>query len=227
MTTLGVLTIGQAPRPDSLIREIRDVLGPGFRVVERGALDGLEAAGVADLAPGPGEGVLVTLLADGTPVTVAKERILGRLQAQLDRLEEEDGAGATLLLCTGAFPPFVHRRPLVLPQAALFGAVAGLAGGARVASLVPLERQMDQARKEWAGLGVADPFLAAADPYGPGPHAAVREGAWRARQAGCGVLFLDCFGYDLAMRATAREAFGGPVLLARSLAARLAAEVAG
>jgi hypothetical protein len=36
---------------------------------------------------------------------------------------------------------------------------------------------------------------------------------------------MDCFGYDLAMKAAARRAFGGPVVLARTLAARLIAEL--
>lgn len=225
MLALGLLTIGQAPRPDGLAREIREVLGSEFRVIERGALDGVSRADVAALLPGDDDYALVTLLADGTPVTIAKERILEHLQTQLDRLEVEDGVGATLLMCTGAFPPFRHRRPLVQPQAALYGVVIGLAAGSRIGSLAPLERQSEQAQAKWAGMGVTDVVLEAADPYGPDPHGAVRLAARRIGDAGASVLFMDCFGYDLAMRASARAVFGGPVVLARSLAARLVAEV--
>jgi protein AroM len=51
--------------------------------------------------------------------------------------------------------------------------------------------------------------------------------ARRAAELGGKLLFLDCFGFSIHMAGIAREEFGGPVVLARSLAARLLAEVAG
>lgn len=221
---LGVLTIGQAPRPDGLARDVAAVLGPGLTVVERGALDGLSRDEIAALRPGPGDYHLVTMLADGASVELRKPAILERLQAQIAGLERAGVAG-TLLLCTGAFPPFRHRRPLLLPQAALYGAAVGVAGDGRVGALVPLAAQLPQARDKWRALGVADPALAVANPYHPDAPRLVGVAAAAAREAGAATLFMDCFGYDLAMRDAARAAFGGPVLLARSLAARLMAEL--
>jgi protein AroM len=226
MTTVGVLTIGQAPRFDALGAEVAAVLGAGFRVVERGALDGLTASQVEALSPGPEHALLVTLLSDGRAVTVAKERILELLQRQLQRLEEEDEASATLLLCSGPFPAFQHCRPLVQPQAALYGAVLAMAGGGRVAAMLPEPEQFEWSRREWGRVGVADPVLVAAEPYHAEARTAVGAAAGAAREAGAAVLYLDCFGYDAGMRESARAAFGGPVVLARSMAARLLAEVA-
>jgi protein AroM len=226
MTVLGVLTIGQAPRPDGLTRDVRTVLGPNFDVVERGALDGLGRDDVERLAPGPTDDVLVTLLSDGTPVRISKKPILDRLQSQIDRLENEDRVAATLVMCTGKFPAFRHRQPLVLPQRALYGAVIGLAGGGRVGSLAPVPAQLESARGKWAASGIDDAVVLPADPYSSNPNPEIRAAAQEAREAGARILFMDCFGYDLAMRAAAQEAFGGPVVLARSLAARLAAEIA-
>ncbi len=221
---LGVLTIGQAPRPDGLAREVAAVLGGGFAVVERGALDDLGPGDLARLAPRPGRDLLVTRLRDGGPVRVAEEAILERLQRQIGRLEDEDGVEATLLLCTGTFPAFRHRRPLLQPQAALHGAALGIAGPDRLGAVIPLAEQRPQMARAWRERG-AEVVLVEADPYGPEPEAAVERAAAEARARGARVLLMDCFGYDLAMRRAAARAFAGPVLLARSLAARLLLEM--
>lgn len=220
----GVVTIGQSPRADDLSAEVAEVAG--FEVVERGALDDLTREQVAALGPRPGGELLVSQLADGTPVRLDRDAITERLQVAIADLEQE-GVAATLLLCTGEFPPFAHSRPLLVPSAALRGAVLGIAGGGRVASLIPLPDQADQARCWWGRQGARDPILVAADPYGPDSEAEVERQARRAAQLGGGVLFLDCFGYTRRMGRLARDAFGGPVVLARSLAARLLAELAG
>lgn len=222
---VGLLTIGQAPRADRLGVEVQETLGPGFQVIERGALDGLTRAQVAELAPAPGDYTLVTVLADGTPVRLGKTHLLDLLQAQIDRLEHEDGCEGTLLMCTGAFPSFRHGRPLLQPQEALYQSVIGLARGARVGALAPLPEQVEQTRRKWREHGAGEALVAAADPYGPDPEAAVASAAAWLRREGAGVLFMDCFGYDSRMKRAARAAFEGPVVLARSLAARLLAEV--
>jgi protein AroM len=226
MTALGILTIGQAPRPDRLAHDVAAAAGTDVRAVERGALDGLDAAAVRALAPREQDDVLVTMLRDGTSVQVGKAAILDRLQDRIERLEGEDAVDATLLLCTGNFPPFRHRRPLLRPQAGLYGATRALAGTGRVASMIPVPTQRGQVRRDWRALGVEDPLLVCADPYGPDPETAVAGAASEARDAGAAALLLDCFGYSPAMRRSARDAFGAEVLLARTLAARIAVELA-
>ena len=223
--TIAVLTIGQSPRPDRLSEEIQTVVGPGLRVLERGALDALSPTEIADLAPGANDYQLITLLRDGVTARLSKKRILHRLQEQIIDLEDREGVAATLLMCTGEFPAFTHRMPLVLPQAALYGVVIGLAAGERIASLTPLESQLDQARQKWHEMGVTDVGIFAANPYLDVPLATVAAASARARAAGARILFMDCFGFDLAMKRAAQCAFGGPVILARSLAARLLAEI--
>lgn len=222
--TLGLLTIGQAPRPDGLAHDVRAV-AEGVRVIEKGALDGLTAREVAPMTPSADEYRLVTLLSDRTPVQVAKRHVVPRLQAQIEALEAE-GAQVTLLMCTGAFPAFRHSVPLIAPQESLYSLVKGLGQGGRVGSLTPLSSQVGQAKAKWRDHGVDDAFVADADPYGPDPHGAVSAAAAAARAAGATVLFMDCFGYDMLMRDAARRSFGGPVVLARSMAARLAVAVA-
>ncbi|MGH7920867.1 MAG: AroM family protein [Candidatus Dormibacteraceae bacterium] len=197
-----------------------------MELVERGALDGLTTEEVTALGPRPGGEVLVSQRADGTPVRLDRDAILERLQNQIEALEAA-GISATLLLCTGSFPPFTHRRPLLCPSEALRGAVLGIAGPERLASMVPLEEQFEQGERWWLDQGACDLTQVAADPYAAGAEDAVEEAARRAAGDGASVLFLDCFGYSGAMRERARQGFGGTVVAARSLAARLLAEMAG
>lgn len=220
---LGLLTIGEAPRKDGLASDVRQAIGD-VEVLERGALDGLDYEEIDRMRPEDGDYRLITLLRDGRSVQVAKRHLLPRLQAQIDALEDE-GVNVTLLMCTGEFPEFRHQRPLLAPQAALYAVVTALASGGRIASLTPLETQVEQARRKWASLDVPDAFVIDADPYGEDPLSAIEASAGKAAEAGASVLFMDCFGYDQRMKKVAQAAFPGHVVLARSLAARLAAEV--
>jgi len=224
--TIGILTIGQSPRADRLGDDVRAVLGPNMTVVERGALDGMTDEEIAAIAPASAsEYRLITLLRSGRSVEIGKPAILERLQRQIHELEEIDGVDATLLMCTGAFPPFEHRRPLLLPQEALYGAVCGVAASGRIGALIPLEAQREQAMRKWHEYGADDVRLYPANPYGADPASEIEAAGTSARTEGVTVLFMDCFGYDAAMKAMARRGFGGPVILARTLAARLIAEL--
>lgn len=224
--TIGVLTIGQSPRGDGLGDDIRAVLGSTTRVIERGALDGLSDDEIAQIAPqAADEYRLITLLRSGRSVEIGKPPILKRLQEQIQELEEHQGADAILVICTGSFPAFKHTKPLLLPQEALYGVVTGLAGGGRIGALIPLDSQREQALRKWRERGVTGVQVYVASPYDGDILGAIEAAGEAARDAGVDVLFMDCFGYDLTMKAVARRAFGGPVVLPRTLAARLIAEL--
>lgn len=224
--TIGVLTIGQSPRADGLGEDIRAVVGPQTKVIERGALDGMSYEEVLAIEPkDPSEYRLITLLRSGHSVEIGKTPILQRLQDQIRDLERTEHVDATLLMCTGAFPAFSHDRPLLLPQEALYGAVSGLAGDGRIGALIPLESQREQSLRKWHERGIVDAQVFPASPYGENATGAIERASNAAREAGVAVLFMDCFGYDLAMKAVARRSFGGPVVLARTLAARLVVEL--
>ncbi len=224
--TIGVLTIGQSPRADRLGDDMRTALGPGSEVIERGALDGMSDEEIVQISPkDPSEYHLITLLRDGRSVQIGKSAILHRLQEQIWDLERNGAVDATLLMCTGVFPPFEHDKPLLLPQEALYGAVTGMVGDGKIGALIPLASQRKQSLRKWHERGVLEAEVFPASPYSEDPIAAIEDASDAARNAGVTVLFMDCFGYDLAMKAAARRSFGGPVVLARTLAARLIAEL--
>jgi protein AroM len=230
---LGIVTIGQAPRLD-VVPEMAELIGSGVEIVERGALDGLGAEGVAALAPGARDEVLVTRLADGAAVFVGKRQVTPRVQAQIRALEAE-GVTLTVLLCTGAFEGLAPRRPLLEPDKVLLGVLRGVRVRGRLGVLTPSTRHVPQTEARWRSYGF-DPVVVAVSPYGrgggAGGDAAEGAGALEAAAAAfrggdAGLVLLDCMGFQRPARQRLRAALDVPVLVANLLVARVAAELLG
>src|SRR5207244_4076304 len=117
-TRIGMVTVGQAPRAD-IVPDMAALL-PDVDILEAGALDGLDRAAIARLAPEGDDEILVTRLADASSVFVGKSHVLPRVKARIAALEDQ-GVALTVLLCTGAFPRMAARRPLLEPQQVLLG----------------------------------------------------------------------------------------------------------
>ncbi|WIB26592.1 AroM family protein [Curtobacterium sp. MCSS17_015] len=227
MTRLGVVTIGQAPRTD-LTPELAGWL-PGVELVERGVLDDMDARTLGTMAPAADDHVLTTRLADGTPIEIGERQVQDRLPGVLAALEDE--VDAVLLACTGPFDALPHTKPLFVPDALIALGTAALAtaiggpGGARVGVVCPLPAQQDFTVAKFAPRLAGQRVLTApSSPY-TGTDSTLAD-AGRALQAGGAELIaLDCIGYSEAMRKVVVATTGLPVVLARSVAARLAAEV--
>jgi protein AroM len=216
---LALITIGQSPRTD--MAEMIQWLGSGVEIVEAGALDACTVEEIASMAPGPGDDPLVTRLRDGRAVTVGKRSIVDQVQ-RLITASEAAGADASLVVCTGDFPRFEHRRPLLLAGSLLRYGVMGIAAGSRVAVMCPVAEQVDLTLARWRHL-TPDLTVRAASPYGDPADvtaAAVEIGRW-----GPEFVVLDCMGYTSAMKAAVAQATGARVLLARSVVGRLTAEL--
>jgi protein AroM len=220
MKTVGMITIGQAPR-DDVVPEMEKLLGPDVRVVQAGALDGLSRSEIAALAPAGGQFPLVTRLLDGDSVVIAKEAIISRLQACLDRLAGE--ATAFAILCTGKFPRFRCARPVLEPERILFAATRAVLAEGPLGVVIPLEAQRPMAAAHWSQ---ADPgvVVAAASPYAG--TAGLVGAAETLRGAGVRLVTMDCMGFTQAMKGVVADVAGVPVLLPSSLIARFVAEVA-
>lgn len=219
---LGWVTIGQAPRAD-LIPDVEGALA-GMQFVEHGALDLLDAAGIARVAPEPGDVPLVSRLRNGGAVAMGHRAIVSLVNEAIERCER-DGAGAVLLLCTGHFDGIKSRVPVFFAELLSHGGVAAIVGEERVGVMMPLESQVAEASARWRALLGREVFGAAGDPYGDVDDTIVAAGQ---RLAGDGAqwIVLDCIGYTEAMRNAVAAATGVPVLLVRSIAVRLAVEAA-
>jgi len=218
---IGMVTVGQAPRAD-VVPDMAALL-PDVEIVEAGALDGLVAAAIAKLAPEGDDEILVTRLADGSAVFVGKSRVLPRVKAQIAALEDR-GVALTVLLCTGAFPRFTARRPLLEPQQVLLGVLRGLAHPGRLGVLTPSERHVAQTTARWRADGF-DAAVVPLSPYEEHDPAAITRAAGALRDARVGLVVMDCIGFRDVTRRDVAARLGVPVLVANLLVARLAAEL--
>ena len=97
--TLGVVVIGQAPRPE-IEAELRLVLGEALPIALVGALDGLSRAEIDRLTPRDSDDTLFTKLPDGDGVVISKAAVARHAQAHLDRFADQ-GIDVTMMCCTG------------------------------------------------------------------------------------------------------------------------------
>lgn len=223
MSTLALVTIGQAPRAD-LTPEIVDVL-PDCTIREYGALDDLDADQIAALAPRLGDGALTSRLRDGGSAVFSHDHSVPLLEQAVARAEA-DGADLSLIVCTGLFPRIRHERPLFvaerLAHEGVRGLLSGLPGG-RLGVVRPLHEQVAEAYDHWeSSIGLRPAAVSAASPY-TDDHAAIAAAAAEVA-AECDLVVLDCIGFDEGMRAAARDAVAGSgaaVVTVRSVAARL------
>ena len=217
---IGAITIGQSPRVD-VIPEIQEVLGESVEFIQGGALDGLSAAQVAELAPREGDYVLVTRMRDGRSVQVAEHHLLPRMQGQIDRVLAE-GAEVVALLCTGEFPPFTSSKLIVTPQPVLHHFVAGIVEGRRLGVVIPAPEQVAQAVERWQKVA-QEVRVEAGSPYGDISELERAVGALKGWEAE--MIVLDCMGFTTAMKARAAALSGVPVILPRTVLARTLAEL--
>lgn len=220
--TLGTVTIGQAPRSD-LIPEMQLIGGSDVNVIEAGALDGMTLEEVQKLYPERGDYVLITRMADGTQVKIAEKHILPRMQERIDHLVNQ-GAEVIALVCTGEFPPFKCSRLVVKPQTLLAGVTAAVVSGLRLAVFTPDIDQVAQAAERWATNTAASAVhVEPASPYKSAE--AITKAAEEVRTWSPDIVVMDCMGYTLGMKAKVAAVTGKPVILARSIAARVLAEL--
>jgi protein AroM len=209
---VAFVTIGQSPRSDVVPDILAETRTP-LAVTERGALDGLDDAAIADLAPRPGEERLVSRLRDGREVLLGKPAIDRRLHAILAELDA-GGFDLLVLLCTGQFTRFSLRTPFIEPQHTVDHFVQGLAYGAeRIGILLPNAAQIE----EFHGIPGMATKAAGASPYLADPEAGLRKAG--AELADTDMIVMHCIGYSEAMRQVVKQASGRPVLVSRRLVA--------
>ncbi|WP_431977955.1 AroM family protein [Propioniciclava coleopterorum] len=214
---MGVVTIGQAPRTDMVPEMARH--WSQIDVVERGALDGMTADEIAAVPRRDGDEVLTSRLVDGTAAVFGRDLVLPLLQQRITELEAS-GVDAVLLVCTGEFPPFEHSKPLFTASPLLTGGARGLTQGT-IGVICPLPEQQDDSVQKFAPADVA---TAVANPYG-GSRDDFEAAAAALAGQGAELIVLDCMGYNEEHRGWARAGAGTiPVVVARSLVARLVAE---
>ncbi|MDR7542998.1 MAG: AroM family protein [Armatimonadota bacterium] len=219
MNTIAMITVGQAPR-DDLVPHMAQVFSRKVTIWQAGVLDGLSREAMADLAPDLGEVGIVARLLDGSNVLLSHGKILPRVQALVDRAVAQ-GAGLIVILCGADWSALRSPTLIVNPGKVFPAVVSALASGWRLGVIKPSPGQIQQARRQFAERGI-QAVVTAASPYtGEQRLRDVRAAAEELRAAGVDLVWMTCVGMDEAMRAVVREVTGKPVILARTILARI------
>ena len=223
--TLGVVTIGQAPR-DDIAALFAEHAPPGTRVVLRGVLDGLGDAEIDALMPENGGDTLYTRLrgdrgGGSRDVRISKKAVIARSPAVLTRLRD-DGCDAIVYACTGEFPPMTGDENVLFPSRVLNGLATGLLPRGRLGLLIPLAEQAEKLSAKWArpGLEVVAEALA--------PSAGRDEATAAARRLaakGPDLVAMDCMSYTPTTKDWVKPGLGVPALLAITATGRVLREM--
>lgn len=211
--TVGLVTIGQSPRPD--IRTAYEaILGPAARIIEAGALDGLNADDLRRLDPRDDDIPLVTLF-DRQEVRIGKRGVTPLLQRAINGVVA-DGAAIAVVLCTGHFEGLQATVPLIEPDRVLDGFMRAIQPTGKLGVIMPDDGQAGMMRRKWHGY---DLTLATASPYQhPSTWDAAIARFASARVAG---IVLDCMGFGPDAKAWFGSRAGVPVLCAQTATAHL------
>lgn len=220
---IGAITVGQSPRVD-VMPDLESLLS-GIRVIQKGALDGMTREEMKKIEPEPGDYVLVSRLQDGSSVRMSEKFILPIIQEYIDTFNQQ-GVEGILMLCTGEFPSFASHIPLLYPQKLLKAVtMAVLKDQQTLGVLTPDPSQIQQARRRWLGYGASRVCVEAASPYVSEED--VVQAGLRLKEQGVSLIVMDCIGYTQHMKDLVHENTGLSVILGRTVAARIAAELFG
>lgn len=218
---LGVVSIGQTPRPD-----LADAFGAGAPRAEirvAGALDGISPDDLAALQELPRSGPrdleypLLVRLADGAHIEVPLARLAPRVVAAA-RMLAAGGAALVVVACAGAFPDVPCPVPVLLPGRIVPAVAGALSRTRRVGIVTPNRAQVPFAERKWR----EDGFTPAVTWASPSRDDEMARAADDLRGTDTDLIVIDCMGHaDDARRAMARWT-GRPVIAAQSVVAQVA-----
>ena len=221
MKKIGVITIGQSPRPD-VVEEMSQFFGKNITILERGALDGLTLEQVRELSPESEMMPLCTRMADGTEVVIAKEKILPRIESSIKELNEKQ-VSLILLLCVGNFPSFESSCIIVYPQKIVDRCVESLVDDRhRLGIMIPLPEQEDWVRKNFSHL---TPQITVTDVSPYSDHSRFTKAGEVLKEANCDLIVMYCMGYTWKFAKEIRAMTRKPVILSNSIVTRTIGEL--
>lgn len=217
---VGMITIGQSPRVD-VTPDFEQVWGNCADIVQKGALDGLTLKEIDAMKPEEGDYVLVTRLKDKSQVMIGRKYILSKIQEKVTELNEE-GVDIILLLCSGEFPEMTSKVLIIKPREIIHKTAAAITGRRKIGILTPLPEQMVRAEESWLSSGLSVE-VACGSPYGEGEK--YLEGIEELSSKNISLIVMDCMGYTWEMKKKAKKLAGKPVILVRTLIARVILEM--
>jgi protein AroM len=218
---VGMISIGQSPRPD-ILSIFQDDWGDRADIVEIGALDGVSHEDVEQMAPQEGDEVLVVKMADGQQHIVGRRYLIPRIELCADTLLKQQ-VTAMILLCTGDFRPFRYPVPFIIPQKIVNNMISALVGAGQVVGvMIPTGEQQKQMRRSLACSGIVPVFASASPHLG---EQGIIDAAHQLKRYDIDFIVMHCFGYTREMRDLVKGVTGKPVVLSNLLVAKVAGEL--
>lgn len=222
MNKIGILTIGQSPRVD-VIPDVVNVLGNEIEIIEHGILDKFtEEEAIGGLYPEKNDTVLVSRLRTGREIKMAEGKVYTLVQEYISLMESEN-IHKVLLLCTGKFPDFKFNGILVKPFDIVHSVVKSLANDRKIGLIVPNEDQICSSTEFWGETGV-DVLAKSASPYDE-DTLKLAKASEKFKDEDVSFIVLDCMGYSVKMKKIVQERSDKPVILSRTIVARVIKEL--
>ena len=219
---IGVVTIGQTPRPD-IISLIREILGPDYKVFMEGALDHLTPEEIPKF--GPKEYLLMTGMRDSSNrkigLSVTREFLSPLIQQCIFKLEKE--VDIIIEWCAGRFPEFKSKAIVIRPSEILKGVVNAILKKGRLGVIYPSKVQLKWAKPEWSREGIE--VYADAPGHSHSREEEVEMLAERLGERDLDLILLNCTGFGYNMKQVIKEKTGKPVIQANALTLRIVKEL--
>ncbi|HEY4388634.1 MAG TPA: AroM family protein, partial [Ktedonobacteraceae bacterium] len=154
MKTVGLVTLGQSPRPD-MVELLR--LSNTISTHVAGALDGIDLSGLKELLwHEQSEALPLVTRYNGESVVVANHALVPFLQKAVSALEEH--VSGISILCTESFPQIRSSKPYIRVDRLMDEAIRKVctrATGGNIAVFVPTPGQIVPAEARWSLAGYA------------------------------------------------------------------------
>ena len=220
MEKIGILTLGQTPRPD-LVKIFRVHL-PTVQFLVTGGLDNLSLYEIDQLASAGGEYPLLTILRDGSTREISLLKIKPLLE-QTAREVAAAGAKVAVLMCTGDFPDIESPVRILYAGRILSGVVGAVSRGKRIGVVTPTSGQISAASHHWKKLGFEPKITVAA----PANVTSLYQAVVELDDPELDLIVLDCMGFSPDQAKFIRPICKKPVLCPQGILPPLVAEVLG
>jgi len=220
---LGVVTIGQAPRED-LVEDFLRNLPTDVEIVQVGALDDLNLEMItSQLSPEVGEIMYITRLRNGSEVRVSKNKLLPLMQSKISYLDSI-GVDIITILCSGEFPQFETKTPIIYPDKILKGIASSISYNGKVAVLIPGKEQVNYAYDKWSKY-FRELEVIPISPYSSRMQDFI-DVAKFINENKIGFVIMDCMGYKLLHKDTLKNvARNSRIITTRGVLAKVLTEI--
>lgn len=192
MGKLGLIALGQTPRPDFMKMFHNVVLNT--EIVVTGALDGVSDDEIMKLSNASNTYLLYVVLSDGTIREIALDLLLPYLKSRVAELAAA-GVEIAIVMCAGNFPDLGGSIPIIYPGRVISALVGAVSPSKKIGVIVPNKGQMQSAVDHWEEAG----FNIKAVAISPQEFMSLNVCPEEISDLSLDLIILDCMGFTAEM----------------------------